>query len=233
MKPKVSSFIASLALFVGSIGLPNVAVSEQNSFSRANTLLFFTDHLANVSVPNNLRYTFTNRGAAAEAFSDIIEVRVTANSIEGQKKVTLNYFTGERHRYVPPITNAKGNPVLTLFLQREVHEMGRLTQGPWRHFQNRIKLALEQSASISPVTFQLNGRATPGQRIRIEPYRDDPKRSRFEKFAAKYYEITLSEDLPGMIYEIRGVVPGNGQTKVQEGAEPLIDAVLRYHPGSE
>lgn len=229
MKSRFSCCTTGLALFVGINVLCNAAVAEETSFSRANTLLFFTDHLANVSVPNTLRYTFNNSGAETEAFSDTIEIRVTEASTKGQKKVALNYFTGERRQYVPPIPNAKGNPVLKVFLQREVHEMGRLTQGPWRHFQNRIKRALAQDASISPVTFQLKGNNTHGLRIRIEPYRDDPKRKRFEKYAYKYYEFTLSDDVPGMVYEIRAAVPGNAQTQGKHGVEPLIEAVLRYH----
>lgn len=116
--------ITGLALYVGINSLNNVAISEETTFSRANTLLFYTDHLAKVSVPDTIHYTFVNRGTATEGFSDAIEVRVTEASVEGQKIVTLNYFTGERQQYVPPITNSKGNPILKVFLQRDVHQMG-------------------------------------------------------------------------------------------------------------
>ena len=229
MTQRLSARFICLGLCVGLISIHSIAIAEDTSFSRANTLLFYTDHLANVSAPNTIHYTFVNRGAETEGFSDAIELRVTEASKDGHKNVSLNYLTGSRHQYVPPIPNSKGNPILKVFLQRDVHEMGRLTRGPWRHFQNRIKLAFAHEAQISPVTFRFNGKDAHGLRIRIEPYRNDPKRGRFEKYANKYYEFTLSEDVPGMIYEIRAVVPSNTQPNGEHGIASLNEAVLTFN----
>ena len=233
MRLQLSGVVTGLALCLGCNALANAADSEETSFSRANTLLFYTDHLAKVSVPSTLRYTVMHRGSDRGAFSDTIELRVSEASTEGQKNVAVSYFTGERRQYVPPLSNAEGNPVLKVFLQRVVHEMGRLTQGSWRHFQKRIKLALAEDASITPVTFDFKGTDVHGQRIRIEPYRDDPKRKRFARYAHKFYEFTLSEDVPGMIYTIHAVVPDDTQTQSNDSHKPLMESVLRYHRVAE
>ncbi len=230
---KLSGVVICLALCLGCSALANAADSEQTSFSRANTLLFYTDHLANVSVPSTLRYTFMHRGQDREAFSDTIELRVSEASTKDQKNVAVNYFTGDRRQYVPPLTNAEGNPVLKVFLQREIHEMGRLTQGPWRHFQKRIKHALAEDASITAVTFDFKGTLVHGHRIRIDPYRNDPKRLRFARYAHKFYEFTLSEDVPGMIYTIHAVVPDDTQTQSNNSSKPLMESVLRYQRVAE
>ena len=42
--------------------------------------------------------------------------------------------------------------------------------------------------------------------IRIAPYRDDPARSRYEKFADKIYVFTLSDEIPGKVVEVHSEV---------------------------
>lgn len=83
------------------------------------------------------------------------------------------------------------------------------------------------------MTFSIKGKDAHGLQIRIEPYRNDPKRGRFEKYANKYYEFTLSEDVPGTVYEIRAVVPGNTQTKGENGVASLIEDVLTFKSVTE
>ena len=40
--------------------------------------------------------------------------------------------------------------------------------------------------------------------IRIDPYVDDPARSRFEKFAGRYYVMVLSPEVPGRGLPVEG-----------------------------
>ena len=51
--------------------------------------------------------------------------------------------------------------------------------------------------------------------IRISPYVNDPARPRYEKFAEKYYIFTMSDQIPGGVYQMKGVLQekdaGNGQ----------------------
>lgn len=107
--------------------------------------------------------------------------------------------------------------------------MDRLTDGHWRHFQKMIKLALENEAEINEVTVPYGNQASPGLKIKISPYLEDPKRDEFEKFATRYYEFTLSSEVPGYVYQIRTVDPGNdAEDKKTASSELLLEETLTY-----
>jgi len=202
---------------------------EKETFSRANTELFLTDHLDKVNAPSRLLYDFRKTGVLEEGFSDTVEIRFFAAPAEDTKRVEIVFFTGERSRMVPPMTVSDGNPVIMMFLQREVNEMDRLTAGSWRHFQKMIKLALENEAEITEVKVPYGDRASPGLKIKITPYLEDPLRDKFERFAHRYYEFTLSSDVPGYVYQIRTVDPGkDGEDNKAANSDLLLEETLTY-----
>lgn len=202
--------------------------ADEDHFSRANTLLFRSDHLTRVTAPARLVYDFRKTGTLQEAFSDTVEVQFVEELAEDARRIEVSFFTGERARPVPAMTVYEGNPVIMLFLQREVNELGRQTTGSWRHFQKQIKLALENEAEITPVTVPLEGETIQATRISIIPYLKDPQRRQFEAFAETRYEFTLSDDVPGFVYEIRAVTPGNEADPAKADSEPLRDEALTY-----
>ena len=75
---------------------------------------------------------------------------------------------------------------------------------------------------VEPRTFEFDGRQWQGHEISFQPYVDDPKRDQFERFAKKTYSLVVSDELPGYVYRIETVVPGEG-----DGAEPLVREVLQ------
>jgi hypothetical protein len=216
-----------LMLFLGVLPAAGYPTEEQ-SFSRANTLLFRSDHLARVTAPARLLYDFRKTGTREDGFSDTVEVQFAEALAEDGKRVEVNFFTGERARPVPAMTVYEGNPIVMLFLQREVNELARLTGGSWRHFQKQIKLALENDAEVTPVTVDLQGQSIPATRIRIAPYLKDPQRRQVEAFAETRYEFTLSDKVPGFVYAMRAVTPGSSAEPAKSDSEPLRDEVLIY-----
>jgi hypothetical protein len=180
---------------------------ESLNFSRANTLLFVSDHLANISSPATLVYDFRRTGAQAEPFTDTVRARIVEVTEQGSKNIEVDLFTGTRRRYVAPVQEARGNPVIMVFLQHDVSHMSRQLQGPLRHFQNQIKRALAEQAQISTVEISHQGKTLPGTQITIAPYVNDPERERFETYAGKSYVFILADGIPGNVYEIRSVVP--------------------------
>ena len=218
-----SALFLSLACFVSA------SAQAKEEFSRANQMLFDTDQLRSNSEPTILHYSFKKTAADGTGFSDTIDVRITEVNEDGSKDVQLEYFTGDRRRYAPDAPSALGNPVIILYLQRDVNEMGRLTSGSWRYFQRRIKLALEAIENVSPVRVSFEGREVDGREVRIAPYLDGPERDRFADYAGKYYVFTLAPDVPGYVFEIKSVVPGeagNGAAVIEEvlsytGQSPL------------
>ncbi len=192
------------------------------SFSEANQILFDTDHLRAITEPTILHYNFKKTAADGSGFNDTIDMTVSEVRNDGTKRVQLRYFSGERGRYAPDVPSALGNPVLILYLQRDVNEMGRLTSGRWRYFQKRIKLALEAADEVSPVSLNFQGRQIKGHEVRIAPYRDDPQNHRYADYREKRYVFTFAQEVPGYVFEIRSVVPAE-----REGP-PLVEEILSY-----
>lgn len=189
--------------------------------SKAEVLLFETNHLKQITAPSTLYYTFKKEGTLEPGFEDSVEINIKPEGTGGTKWVSTRFLSGERQVGFPPVGRARGNPILLYFLDWDVREMQRLTQGNWRYFQSRIRLAFADEAEVRPVRFGFHGRQLRGTEIKIFPYAHDPKRSRYEKFAGKYYVFVLSPSLPGAVYQIRTVVPGS------EGG-PLLEETLTF-----
>ncbi|NIR61374.1 MAG: hypothetical protein GWO02_18690 [Gammaproteobacteria bacterium] len=206
------------------LALPTaVGAAEEENVSRANELLFLTDHLANVSQPGTLRYEFHKEAREEKGFTDELDIRVTRINDDGSKHCEVDYFTGERERFFPPIDHATGNPVLLAFLQRDVRDMEQRTGGSWRYFQKRMKIALADAAAVEPVTLSVAGHRVEGTRVRITPFVGGRYRKRFANLADKYYVFTLSEAVPGGIYRLRSVVPADDPS-----GPPRIEEVLTF-----
>jgi len=182
-------------------------VPEDFQFSKAESILWFNDHLENINKPIRLFYEFNKTGSYESGFVDFVNLDILEINPDGTKNAAMDFFTADRKQVIHPdnVTNIKGNPVLGIFM-RDVYEMNRITEGHWRHFQKMIKIALRRSATVEPVTFEFNGKTFEGQKIRFEPYLQDPHREDFLKFSNKYYEFIFSEDIPGELYSIKTVI---------------------------
>ncbi len=197
-------------------------------FSAAEKLLWTTDQLKVINAPTRLEYAFTKSGTLEAGFTDKVVFTIEQVKNDGMKAARLDFFTGERHFPIPPEESTNINPVLKVYLQGDVYEMNRLTDPEgkarerWRYFQRRIKLALAETATITPVEIEVAGRKHPAQRVTFAPYLNDPKRQNFENLAGKTYSVTVSETLPGYLYEIETEVPGKAPA-----TEPQIKETLR------
>ncbi len=199
-------------------------IPEDFSFSDAETKLWLAEHLSNIDRPVRLYYEFVKSGSYEEGFTDAVYLDIIKINDDGTKNAVLDFFTAARKQTVSPenVTNIRGNPVLAIFMQGDVYEMNRLTEGHWRHFQKMIKIALRESAQIEPVGIDFNGKKISAEKITFSPYLNDPHRRDFEQFAHKTYEFILSDDIPGMLYQIKTVIQN------PDGSEngPLIEEVL-------
>lgn len=199
-------------------------IPEGFKFSDAENLLWFTDHLKNINKPTRLYYEFVKSGTYEGGFTDAVYLDIVKLNDDGTKNALLDFFTAERKQYVRPenVTNITGNPVLGIYMQGDVYEMNRLTDGHWRHFQKMIKIALRESAKVEPVSFEFEGKEYKGEKISFEPYENDPHRKDFSKFSDKLYEFIFSDDIPGSLYQIKTVV----RNTENPDKEPLIEEVL-------
>ncbi len=201
-------------------------IPEGFKFSDAEARLWLTDHLQNVDKPGRLYYEFVRTGSYEEGFTDSVFLDIVKINEDGTKDALLEFFSNERKQKFSEdnVNDIRGNPVVGVYMQGDIMEMGRLTNGHWRHFQKRIKIALRK-ATIEPIIFEFNGNQYDGEKISFSPYLNDPHRSDFSKFANKRYEFILSEQIPGSIYQIRTVIPDNSG-KGEPEKEPLIEESL-------
>ena len=227
MTTMIKRTLLALLLLTGSVGaLADDVAGEEAQFSDAEKMMWLGNQLGEVKSPSRLGYSFVRSGTYEQGFTDTVELEITRIKPNGLKDGVLRFFSGERNFPVPPAEDTDANPVLKIYFQGDVYEMNRLTDPDgksrerWRYFQRRIKLALAESATITPTEFEFDGKKFAGRKIQFQPYVKDPKRAEFEKFADKAYAITVSDQLPGYVYKIETVIPGPG------GQPPLVHEVL-------
>lgn len=201
---------------------PSLLAQESQPITEAEKLLFMTDHLKGVSPPATLRYSFSRVGTQEKNFRDTVEITVSSGGSTG-KQVGIRCLTdaGE-HVDLVSIESAQGFPALLCFLERDIREMQRLTGAKnLRYFHKRIMVALAANPEVKAVTVSHDGRPIQAKEIRISPYLDDPNKAKFEKYTGKYYVFTLSDEIPGGLYRVESVIPGQGK-------DPLIEEVMAY-----
>jgi len=218
--------IAPVAIVFGLACSPGATSADPTPISRAETLLFMTPHLKDVQPPSRLHYAFRKSGTLEKGFSDTVDVDITADS-DGKRKTAMRSFSSTGRVSSPEFENAETNPVLLFYLDREISEMKRLTQGSTFHFSKQIRMALAESAQIKDVEIHFGGRALRAQQITISPYESDPYRDRYpdQRLMAKRYIFTICEAIPGVVYEVRGVVPAPGGSPQ---GEAVIDETLTF-----
>jgi hypothetical protein len=196
-----AALAALLALLPGLAG-------AADDLSAAERALFMTDHLAALHPPVTLQYTFRKSGSLEAGFED--RVTVTLRAKPGAKCCTASteFLSGARRIQLPEIESAQGNPVILYFLERDIREMQRLTQGKSNYFRKRIRMAVYQGATIRDLAVIYQGRSVAAKEFVIAPYLDDPLRARFEKLAVKNYVFTLSGEVPGGVISIQTQVAG-------------------------
>ena len=196
----------------GVLALASVAVilltssagaADPSAFSEAERLLFAEDHLKALTSATRLDYEYRKRGSLEEEFTDRVRIAVAAKTRAGGRDVKVDFLSGSRRMELPVVKDAEGNPLILYFLEHEVREMNRLTGGSINYYRKRIRMAFAEAAEVKPVALTVDGKQVQAREIHIAPYRDDPARPRYEKFADKTFVFTLSDQVPGGIVEMR------------------------------
>ena len=203
-------------------------IPEDFEFAAAENKLWLDNHLGNITEPTSLYYEFEKSGSYEDAFVDSVFLKVVELNEDGTKNTLLDFFTAERKQRIPEgnTTNIKGNPVLGIYMNGDVFDMARITGGKsnrYKYFLKQIKIALRETAIVEPITFSYKGKDYQGEKIFFTPYVKDPHRRDFEKFADKYYEIVLSDEIPGKLFQITTIIPDASS----ETAEPLVMETLK------
>ena len=224
----ILSWRLAVALGVATLSFAGpVQSADPSQFSDAENRLFVDDHLRSLSGPSTLEYVYTKRGSLEGPVDDTARVIVGPPSTGGGQSVKVEYLTETRKLELSDIDAANANPVILFFLERDVREMHRLTGGSINYYRKRIRMALAEGGQVQSTTLNIGPRRIEATEIHIAPYRDDPARSRYEKFAEKTYVFTLSDDVPGKVVELRSelTAPPDASGK---GREIVIAESLRF-----
>ena len=195
-------------------------------FSEINNELFDKAHMKNIEQPGTLTYKYKKTSFVEDSREDTIAMTVTNIRNTGRCDSSFEFFTGKYKRPYEALNNQRGNGVFVLFLEFDVHEMKRLTGGEWRYFQRKLRWAFAEGADKKEVDIDYNGHTVKGTQYIVQPYVNDPKNARYKLYANKYYIFTLSEEIPGEIYQVRTIVP-DAKTW-NEGDPVLVDESITF-----
>ncbi len=185
------------------------AVAPTPMVTTVESLLFEADHLAGLALPAKLEYRFSWNGD--KPFEDRVVL-----TVNGSRRVEADYRSGDHHVNYPPVADAHGNPLLLYFLEDDLREMQRRTQGQPDYFRRLLRRAMASpDLKVETIEATVAGRKVAAQRVVIEPFRTDPKApGRYPALVGKTYEFVLAATLPGQIVSLASHVPlANGQTE--------------------
>ena len=210
----------NLKPIIGSIEDSGMVDPDVYEFSNAENKLWMDKHLLNIVQPARLHYEFVKTGSYEEGFIDDVFLDIIEINEDGTRNATLEFFTEERKQKVSPsnVEKITGNPVIGIYMQGDVYEMSRLTDGGWKYFHKMIKLAIGDNNESEPVTIKLAGKEFQGEKITLYPFERIPKKSRLREFSDKRYEFIMSEEIPGKLYQIWTVIndPENPSVPLME-----------------
>jgi len=218
MEPVTMLIRTAIAAYLAVFALHALA----EDYSAAQRAIFKTPHLANITQPVTLRYTYQHQGTLEQAFDDVVDVIVTKVMPDGGRDVSFNFLSDKHHQDFPTIEGFHGNPVIMMFLEHDVAGLSSQTGGSVLYFRNRIRDAFVDRATTEETTVAFGGKEVPATHITLQPFLQDPMRERFEKFAEKTYEFYLAPDVPGGVYSIRVLTPGGSADK------PLEENLLQF-----
>lgn len=192
--------------------------ADQPPLSAAQIALFESDHLAEITSPAILDYSFQHAGS--EPYEDNVALVLNEVHSDGSKDVSVEFLTGEHRMEFSPVSGFHGNPLIMYFLEWDVRGMHKLTGGSTLYFRNCIREAFIDQAEIAESAITVNGRTEPATAITVQPYQHDPGIERYAAYRGKSYRFVLSLAVPGRIYEIEASLPTNSA-----GAEAVVDRV--------
>ena len=208
-------FLIALLL---ALTAPGALAGEISSAEKA---VFLADHLQGLDESAELRYHFQRSESAMPDVEDTVTVFLRSDTTRG-RVATAEFLHGERQLALPEIEHAKANPVILYFLEHDVRGMNQRLGGATNYFRKRIRMALANDAKMDTVEFDHDGVRRTGRRVVVTPYVNDPLRDRLKGLEGKRYVITLSDEVPGGVYEVRTSVAGS-----IEGKALRIEEVLR------
>lgn len=171
-------------------------------------VVFEAKLLTNIDVPSTLHYRFDMSGQGIEpAFVSKASMALEVGAEEGGKLASFQLFEGPNQRNFGPIQASGQNPMILVFLQRDVTQMGNLTGGSPGYFQQGLRNGFRGAGNVEHIDIDLEGQTIKVDKISIKPFENDPHIGRFPQFRDKTYSFWVGDDIPGGLYKIQASTP--------------------------
>ena len=215
--------IARLGSLLGALLLVLGAATAQGA-DTPQKLLFDTPYLTELKVPSSLSYTYRHRASEArqfgKPFTDTIAIDLSKpDNPEHVNSVSMRIFTGARARELGPNVDMKGNPIIMIFLERDLWEMKRRVGGEPIFYRNKIRRALREAAKVEKIEVDFEGKTVPAHKVTITPFSGETDNRRLQRFLNKSYEFVVADAVPGGFVRVRSSVPredGAGEALVED-----------------
>lgn len=178
--------------------------------NEAQKLVLLKDHLKKFSKPVTLRYHFVRKSTEDDGFSDTIDMKIYKIREDGAKDLSFEFFTGERRKPYPDLTNFRSNPLFMVSLMRDTWDMARDTGGHAQqanYYSKKINIAIRNNPKIEDVIIDSDKGPIKAKKIVVRPFVGDSNIARFKKYEHKIYEFVFSEEIPGELYMVHTSVP--------------------------
>ena len=219
---RLSHLIVPCTIVLSAANITGATAAEDRPLSPAQTALFDTPHLSNVTRPETLNYTYARVGP--DAFADRILVEIKRINPDGTKDMTFDYLTGAHHVAFPAVGDFRGNPLLMLVLDRDVAMMSSALGMSEAYFRNRIRESFLDAAVVTDTTVSVAGAETPARTVVVTPFAHEQRLARIPSLQAKTYSFTLARTVPGMIASIRIDTPPDPALHAPEFSERITFA---------
>lgn len=224
---RVFARLGSAGALVLAAGLALAPLSAAGADS-PQKLLFDTPYLQELKLPSSLSYTYKHQAADpklfGKPFTDTIAVDLSKpDNPDHVNQVTMRIFTGARARELGPNVDMRGNPIIMIFLERDLWEMKRRVGGEAIFYRNKIRRALREAATVEKVDVAFKGKTVPGHKVTITPFADETQNRRMARFLKKRYEFVVADAVPGGYVAVRSSVPAESA-----GGPALVADELTY-----
>ena len=189
--------------------------------SSANIALFIDEHLKTITEPSRIYYKFSKESTREDSFTGNVVLNIVKVEDDNTKHITFRYLKGRNKVRFPPQIGAKGNPVFMLFFERDARDMQRLTGGNALFFRSRIRHTIA-ATEIKDVELEFRGDKLAGKQISFQPFLETKLKNRVSRYKTKKFVITMSEDIPGFIFQI--------ETYIKDLDDPsdMVKEILQY-----
>lgn len=168
----------------------------------AQSLIFETDHIANLAQGTQLVYDFVRTSNDVKSYgpdwSDTITIGVTADKGNGKKDLAVQMFTGERARELQTITDIAENPMFQIYFGQIVSRFSQITGGHIAYIKSVFVNALA-TATVEKVTLTYNSNTLDGYKISLTPFLNDPNAAKMKGYQGTTVEMVVSADVPGHV----------------------------------